>query len=484
MAKKIVTLYIDDISIRLLVTDGKRIKNWADLPLEPGLVEGAVIIKEVEVANKIQELLRVRKIKARKVIVGLSGLLCLTHPLTLPQLPKAMLAEAVMREAKRTLPLPLEQLYVNWEAIPSSESKTQVFLLAVRRKTADSLLTTLNQAGLEPYFLDLKPLALARVVKEKTAIILDVQPTEFDIVLMTDGIPQPVRTMPFPSSMLSWQEKLPLIIDDLDQTIKFYNSNNPDTALAPNIPIFVSGELVNEPELRLSLSDGLGYPVLLLPSPLKYPEWLDPSRFMVNIGLALKELPSKKETGLAVANLNAMPKAHQAKPVSLTKLLTLPSTAAIIGLSVPLVMMAQSTSADIEVLRSQLETANKLIQQEQLKKQELEQNIAQLEEKLAEAEASRDTFTTAVLSLQQLDNRVSGDLETATSNLPSTINLSKIDHNANTLTIFGQAPGETEVLSYARSLKDSGRFLEIIVATMDRTEDEGMDFTLRATSKG
>jgi hypothetical protein len=33
MAKKVVTLYIDDTSIRLMVAQGKRIKKWADLPL-------------------------------------------------------------------------------------------------------------------------------------------------------------------------------------------------------------------------------------------------------------------------------------------------------------------------------------------------------------------------------------------------------------------------------------------------------------------
>jgi len=106
MAKKVTTLYIDDVSIRLLVCKGRRVRRWADLPLEPGLVEGAVIIKEAEVATKIKQLLKDQKIISKKVIVGLSGLLCLTRPITLPQLPKAMLDEAVIREAKGVLPIP------------------------------------------------------------------------------------------------------------------------------------------------------------------------------------------------------------------------------------------------------------------------------------------------------------------------------------------------------------------------------------------
>ncbi|GAI28594.1 unnamed protein product, partial [marine sediment metagenome] len=86
--------------------------------------------------------------------------------------------------------------------------------------------------------MDLKPLLLARVVKEATAVIVDVQPTEFDIVIMGDGVPQPIRTVPLPSEELSWQEKLPMIRDELDRTIKFYNSNNPEKPLVSTIPIF------------------------------------------------------------------------------------------------------------------------------------------------------------------------------------------------------------------------------------------------------
>ncbi len=63
MAKNIVTLYIDDTSLRLMVTAGERGREWAELPLESGLVENNVVINEAEVANKIKQLFEDRKIK-------------------------------------------------------------------------------------------------------------------------------------------------------------------------------------------------------------------------------------------------------------------------------------------------------------------------------------------------------------------------------------------------------------------------------------
>jgi len=478
MAKKIVNLYIDDTSIRLLVTDGKRIKKWADLPLEPGLVKGAVVIKEAEVAAKIKQLLKATKVKTKKVIVGLSGLHSLTRPISLPQLPQAMVAEAVIREAKRALPVPLEQLYISWQTIPGPPGKIHVFLVAIPCKTADALLKMLHQAGLSPYLMDIKPLALARVVKEPMAIIVDVQPTEFDIVIMADGVPQPIRTVPFPSKALSWQQKLPMIKNELDRTIQFYNSNNPEKSLDFNVPVHVSGELAGESELCQSLSDELGYPLLPLPSPLKGSEKLDPGRYMVNIGLALKKLSSGKVAGSSVANLNALPAAYQPKPISLTRVVGLPAAVVVIGLLVPLVMFVQDASANIASIRSQLDNTNQLLRQKQLQRQELTENIAELERKIAEAEASRNDFTIVLDNLDKRGSKFNGDLEVMTNTLPIDISLTSISYAGSILTISGESPNETEVLSYARSLDASDRFSEVIITTLNRVEGEGMAFSL------
>ena len=112
MTNKIFTLYVDDTSLRLVVIKGKQIKEWAKLPLESSLVQGNTLIKEAEIAAKIKQLLQAMKVKPKKIMLGVSGLQCLTRPMTLPQLPNVMLDEAVKREAKRVLPVPLEQLYI------------------------------------------------------------------------------------------------------------------------------------------------------------------------------------------------------------------------------------------------------------------------------------------------------------------------------------------------------------------------------------
>jgi type IV pilus assembly protein PilM len=477
MAKKTVNLYIDDTSVRLLLAQGKRVKKWADLPLEPGLIKNGVVQKEAELAEKIKQLFQVRKIKTKKVNIAVSGLHCLTRPIALPQLPKMMLDEAVGREAKRVLPVSPEKLYLSWQSLPSPEGKSQIFLVAITRKSADALFKMLRQAGLKPDLMDLKPLLLARLVKEKTAIIVDVQPTEFDIVIMADGIPQPIRTVSLPSEALSWQEKLPMVRNELKRTMQFYNSNNPEELLGTDVPIYVSGELANESELCQTLSDEIKRPVLFLPSPLECPVGLDPNRYLANMGSVLKKISPNNESGLSVTSLNILPIAYRPEPVSLTRVLVVPGAVMAISFVLLLAALIQNTSVDIAITRNQLETTGQLLQQKQTQKQKLTNKIAELEKKVAQTETSEGNFAAAVANIEKQTNGINGDLELSTNSLPSSISLANINHVSSTLTIKGRAPSEEEVLSYLRELEKSGRFSSITITSMRRVP-ASMDFIL------
>lgn len=476
--KKITTLYIDDTSIRLLVTSGQQVKKWADSPLETGLVKNGVVLKEEEVAAKVKQLFKILKVRTKKIILGISGLHCLSRPITLPQLPDEMLDEAVRREAKRVLPVPLEQLYLSWQTIPAPPGKTQVFLVAIPCNTADAMHRTMLQAGLKPYLMDLKPLSLARAVRETTAIIIDVQPSEYDIVIMVDGICQPVRTVPLPRETTNWTKKLPLIRNDLSRTIEFYNSNNPERTLSPAVPVFVSGELANESKLCQSLSDEIGHHVLPITPPLLCPgAGLEPHKYMVNMGLTLKEIPLVEASGLTATNLNTMPAPYRPKPISITNIIAVTGITVAVGLLIFLVMLIQSASADVTSIRGQLYTTDQLLQRKLAQRQELTAQIAELEQNITEAEASGNTYIAAAGSIEGGNDRLNG-LEVAVKYLPNTVNLTGISYIDGTLTLTGTVPDEEEALSYLETLEASGKFAEITITSMRMIEGEGIDFTL------
>jgi Tfp pilus assembly protein PilN len=329
-----------------------------------------------------------------------------------------------------------------------------------------------QQVGLKPYLMDIKPLALARLVPEPTAIMLDVQAKEFDIVVMIDGTPQPIRTVPFSEAAQSLSDRLPAVVDELKRTILFYNSNYPDRPIPADIPLYVSGELAADEELSRSLAQAVGYRTLPLPVPFKLPKQkIDPSPYLVNIGLALKE--SSGEARPLRPNINTLPVPYQPRQISLGKLMALPAVAVAIGLIVMLSMTVQDAAGSIYDVQTRLDTTKAVLDKRQAQKKDLTAQIAVLEQELAGARTARDAFAAVLDGINRDGDRIDGDLKAAVGNVVTALELTNIVHSGKALEISGTAPSEAEVLAYARNLYATGRFAELTITNVTRKESTG-----------
>jgi type IV pilus assembly protein PilM len=472
-----VTLYIDDTSIRLLVCQGQRIKRWGEVKLDPGMIKGSVVLKEVDVTDRLKQLLEAQEVNNKKVTLGFSGLHSLTRPVVLPELPKSMIPEAVAREARRVLPIPLDQLYLSWRLFPSAKGRIQAFMAANPRKTVDSMMKILRKAGLEASHMTIKPLVLTRAVPENTAILIDVQPSEFDIIVLSEGVPQPIRTISLPDTELTWQQKLEMITSDLERTIQFFNSNNAEKTLTPEIPIYMSGEINGKIELYRELSNTFKHPVKPLTSSLKGVEEIDLGRYMVNAAMNIKSGASGREATFPISDLNVLPSPYLPKPISPAKLLAIPVGAAVIGIVVPLVILVQSASANIEGLQRELDATNLTTNQKMAEQRTLQAGVADLQTQVAADKSTLTDLENSVEYLQNTQEIVNGDLNITLSAAPPTVTITGISETGGTLTITGASPDEKGVLDYARTLKLSGRFAETTISSL-KQGTTGVDFTL------
>jgi len=485
-----ITLFIDDTDIRLLVTKGKRVQKWARLPLEPGLVRDGVILDEAQVVDRLRELFKLEKVTAKKVIAGLSGLNSLYRLITLPELPEAVRAEAVRHEARRVIPVSLDQVYLSYQPLPSPPGETRLFLVAFPRNAADALIRTLRQAGVEPYLMDLAPLALCRNANEPRAIIINAWSTNLDIVVMADRVPQVIRSLSLPSEATSLPEILPAITEELDRTITFYNSSHLENPLDATVPIFVSGDLAEAPESWQSLAGKSGYPVSILPSLMEFPESFNPSQFMVNIGLALKELLLEKgETNLSLVNFNALPEVYLSKAPRVGRIL-IPIAIAIVGIGALIYTgsLLQNSMAQTDALRAQLPPAQRLVAEHQKEIVTLREQITQLEPQSEPIEATAGVFEATFTNLVEVREQVDGDLSQIVGLVPAEVALlyggdkvtidadrlseALIEHEVVQVTVKGVAPDEVaDIFKYARALRSSGRFSMVIISSIEAYEE-------------
>lgn len=477
------TIHIDDSAIWVLVVRGRQVRKWANMPLESGLVKDGVILNEDAVAAKVRELWREQRIGTRRVIAGVSGINCLYRLLTLPELPKEILPEAVRREAGRALGVPLEQVYISWQALPSSKGETLIYLAASPRNSMDAIISVLRQAGLNPYLIDLKPLALARTTTESRAIIIDLQPENFDIVVKVEGIPEVLRSVPLPREALL-EEKVPVITKELDRAITFYNSSHRDKPIEAAVPLLVSGELAEQDTWKL-LTGRQEHPIQVLPSPMEMAEGFPATLYMTNIGLALKEvLPSGKEAiAYSLVNFNALPEVYIPKPRPISEILFVPTIIVGIVLVALGVYVNITASSYTSELRAEWADVNQIAvsmgAQARAQAETQTEEISTLAEKVSSLEETADAFTTTLRQSAATRDEVNGDLSQI-SKLPGTIDLLSVSANAETITVKGLADDEEAIFSYAEDIRASGRFALVIITDMHQ-EEQQTGFTLTLT---
>ena len=474
MAKKVTTIFIRDNAINLLVMRGDRVEKWATLSLESGLVNQGLIANEDQVADKIKELFKLQKLSAGKVIAGISGHNSVYRVITLPALPEAVLPEAVKREAKRVIPVPLEEVYLSYQIISSTKGETIVFLAAFPRNIADALHQTLHRAGLQPYMMDLAPLALCRTVNQPRSIIVNNRAEHLDIMVMVDRVPQLIRRLSMPSEPESPTEALATITEEVERTIAFYNSSHQEEPLDTAVPLLVCGELARTKESWQALADKSTHPVSILPAPVEAPVGFDANEFMVNIGLGFKELMLEKGVNnFSLVNLNTLPEVHLPKPVRLSNIIAPIAAIICLGILVYLGILVVNKTNYIDVLNEELIPLEGLVAEESQAVTALEEEITLLTPNIAELEVATAVLDTTYNALEETRTRINGDVSQIVGLMPGNLNLTMVKHDSDLITVTGLSPNEGSIFVYARALRDSGRFSTVIISSIEAREQLG-----------
>lgn len=287
--RSVTTLHIEGDSVRLLAVCGKRVTKWATEPLEPGLVQGGLVADSEAVGERIRSLLAANHLGKGGLVAGLTGQRCVPRIIHLPQMDRRLLKEAVSREMKRELPVPLDEVHLSWQVIGREDGHVRVFALGVPRHVLDPQIEAIAIAGARLRSADIKPLALVRAVGRREALIADLEPESLDIIVVLAGIPATIRTISLSQAIGTTEDKVRRLSEELARAVKFYNDTHQEEPLKQSMPVYLTGSLADAAASADIAEASIGHPVEPLAPPLDYPADLPVATFMVNIGLALKE---------------------------------------------------------------------------------------------------------------------------------------------------------------------------------------------------
>lgn len=284
--------------------------------------------------NKVQT---EAKIKATRVTASLPTFAVFSSIITVNVVDKKNLTDAVLEEAKKVIPLPLEEMKIDFKVIPDpeggpiSKSVTRIFLTCSPRKIVRKYIDVFKQANLSLSYLETETFSLVRSLvgnDKSTVMIVEIGANSTDISVVRESIPVLNRSLEICGSTITkdLSESLGLtfaqaeqfkndlsaskntkgelpkqiiktitpIINEIKYMLEFYNNSN----RVPVEKIILSGGsslLFGLPEY---LSQKLNIQVIIGDSfsRIMYPEELKPvihevgPRLAVAVGLALRDI--------------------------------------------------------------------------------------------------------------------------------------------------------------------------------------------------
>lgn len=184
--------------------------GYANFP-EDAIVEGIIVDPE-EIATAMKPLMhqmKFGKITATRVAASLPVSKVFTRVLELPPMNTADLNQAVKLEAEQYIPVPLPDLYIDFETIETGSEKNEVLMVAAPRAIVDSYVKLFDLMNLEPVMIDSSLAAATRAIVSamplsKPTLVCDIGSTSIDLTVH-DKVIRLTNTIPMGGDALTQQ---------------------------------------------------------------------------------------------------------------------------------------------------------------------------------------------------------------------------------------------------------------------------------------
>ncbi len=159
-------------------------------------------------ADVLKKLAEQSQVTTTKIIASLPNSVVFTSVIEIPKIPDDEIKSAVESEAKKYVPLPLEEVALSWITIedkkkkinldtnlgnlskPESNGNTKILLTAVPTIVVDNYLKVFSLAGMEPMALEIEALALIRSLVGDdldTLLVIDIGAKNTSVNLVDSG---------------------------------------------------------------------------------------------------------------------------------------------------------------------------------------------------------------------------------------------------------------------------------------------------------
>jgi type IV pilus assembly protein PilM len=161
----------------------------------------------VQTADILKNLIKKSKATTNRIVASLPNSVVFTSVIEMPKIPDDELKSAIEFEAKKYVPLPLNEVALSWSIIQERKgkinlesnlgnlgkvdnSKNKILLTAVPNIVVENYLKVFKSAGLETLALEIEALSLIRSLvneEDKTVLLIDIGAKNTSLNLVDNG---------------------------------------------------------------------------------------------------------------------------------------------------------------------------------------------------------------------------------------------------------------------------------------------------------
>lgn len=196
--KPLFGLDISHTGIKAMAVDPRKwaVESYGSIDLEPLRVKEALESPgKTYLTDNIKLLLgekMIGRISTDRVAIAIPTARCFSRTFILPASAEKNLHEAVLLEAEQYIPIPTDNLYIDYEIIERAKKEITILMSAVAKLVVDNIVTSVKAAGLQPILIEPGVSSVGRVLTatergDLPTVIVDIGPANTDIAILDKG---------------------------------------------------------------------------------------------------------------------------------------------------------------------------------------------------------------------------------------------------------------------------------------------------------
>lgn len=196
--KPVIGLDISPTSIKLMAVDTKKwtVLGYGSIDLDPTKLQQSMDTDGKYLGEQLQLLLKKKTIghfRSNHVVMSVPTTRTYSRSVTIPRELKGSILDAVKLEAEQYVPVPLNQIYLDYEITKQDKDSTTVLLCAVPQKTVDTCVDAATRAGLRVVMVEPGMSSVARLLKsteegDLATVIVDIGAASTDVAILDGSI--------------------------------------------------------------------------------------------------------------------------------------------------------------------------------------------------------------------------------------------------------------------------------------------------------